>query len=58
MDNKCTAILDRNIISSNLSINYDTYQKFAKIEIDFKNVIGLEDRLFSKFLKTNWKNEE
>ena len=58
MENKCTAIMDNSIISSNLPMNYDIYQKFTRIDIDFKSVVGLEDQEFSKFLKTNWRNEK
>ena len=57
MENKCTAILENNIITSNLPINYDIFQKVTKIDIDFKSVLGLEDKLFSKFQKINWKND-
>ena len=53
MENKCTATLDNIIITSNLPINYDIYQKFTKIDIDFKSVIGFEDQEFSKFIKAN-----
>ena len=57
MESKCTAILDNNIVISNLPINYDSFQIISKIDIDFKIVVGLEDKEFSKFFKTNWKNE-
>ena len=42
-------------------MNFDIFQKITKIGIDFKNVIGLGDEelaKFSKFLKTNLKNED
>ena len=57
MKNKCAAIFDSNIITANLSIDYHMYQKFTKIDIDFRSVVGLEDKEFSEFLKTNWKND-
>ena len=44
MENKCTAIMDNSIISSNLPINYDIFQKFTRIDIDFKSVVGVEDQ--------------
>ena len=50
--------MDNSIIISNLLINYDIYQKFTKIDIDFKSVLGLEDQEFSKFIKANWRNEK
>ena len=50
MENKCTAIMDNSIISFNISIKYDIYQKFTRIDIDFKSVVGLEDQEISKFL--------
>ena len=28
-----------------------------KIDVDFKSVVGLEDKEWSKLLKTNWKND-
>ena len=58
MENECTAIIDDSMISSNLPMNYDIYQKFTKIDIDFKSVKGLEDQEFSKFIKANWRNEK
>ena len=58
MENKCTAILDNSIITSNLPFNYDIYQKFTKIDIDFKSVLGLEDQEFSRFITANWKDEK
>ena len=58
MENKCTAILDNSIITSNLPFNYDIYQKFTKIDIDFKSVLGLENEEFSKFITANWRNEK
>ena len=50
--------MDNSKITSNLPINYDIYQKFAKVDIEFKSVIGLEDQEFSKFIKANWRNEK
>ena len=58
MENKCTAILDNSIITSNLPFDYDIYQKFTKIDIDFKSVLGLENEEFSKFITANWRNEK
>ena len=58
MENRCTSILDNNIITSNLPINYDIYHKFAKIDIDFKSVLGLEDQEFSNFNTANRRNEK
>ena len=58
MENKCTAILDNSIITSNLPFNYDIYQKFTKIDINFKSELGLEDQEFSKFITANWRNEK
>lgn len=56
MKNKCTAIMDNSIISSNLPINYDIYLKCSRIDIDFKSVVGLEDEEFSKFLIFSIRN--
>ena len=57
MENKFTAIFDNNIITSNLPLYYDIVQEFNKIDIDFKSAVGPEDKEYSKFLKTNWKNK-
>ena len=59
MENRCTALLENNIITANLPMNFDIFQKITKIEINFKNVIGLqigELTEFTKFLKTSLKN--
>ena len=59
MENRCNALLEDNIITSNLPINFDIFQKITKIEINFNNVIGLETgeiAEFTKFLKTSLKN--
>ena len=61
MGNKCTVLLENTIITASLPMNFDIFQKITKIGIDFKNVIGLGDEelaKFSKFLKTNLKNED
>ena len=60
MGNKCTALLENNIITANLPMNFDIFQKITEVEINFKNVIGLKNEElaeFSKFLKTSLKNE-
>ena len=59
MKNRCTALLENNIITANLPMNFDIFQKITKIEIKFQNVIGLENEElaeFTKFLKTSMKN--
>ena len=59
MEKRCNALLEDDIITSNLPINFDIFQKITKIEINFNNVIGLETgeiAEFTKFLKTSLKN--
>ena len=59
MKNKCTALLENNIITANLPMNFDIFQKITNIEVKFQNVIGLENEEleeFTKFLKTSLKN--
>ena len=45
MENKCTAILDNNIITSNLLLDYDIFQKITRLDIDFASVMGLEKKI-------------
>ena len=54
---KCILILDNDIITSILPINYNIYQKFTKIDIDFKSVVWLEAKEFSKLVDTNWQHD-
>ena len=50
--------MENSIISCNLPINYGIYQKFTRIDIDFKSVVGLEDQEFPKFLNANCRDEK
>ena len=61
MEKKCKALHENNIITANLPMHFDIFKKVPQIEINLKNVVGLGDEEladFSKFLKTNLKNEE
>ena len=59
MKNKCSALLDNTIVTSNLPLNFDIFQKITKIDINFNTVVGIEEKEltdFSKFIQTNSKN--
>ena len=59
MKNKCNALLDNHIVTSNLPLNFDIFQKITKIDINFNTVVGIEEKElkdFSNFIKTNSKN--
>lgn len=49
MKNRCTALIENNIITANLPMNVNIFQEITKIEINSKDVIGLENEELAEF---------